>query len=54
MAVENVPIGYTPTTFHEQSGVSDWRMMSWGPHAVYSTSSPQEASQLLAGILEGR
>jgi 4a-hydroxytetrahydrobiopterin dehydratase len=52
MADDDVPTGFTPATFHEQSGVSDWRVTSWGPQAVYTASSLQEASRLLAGILE--
>ena len=52
MADEDVPTGYTPATFHEQSGVSDWRVTSWGPQAVYTSSSLQEASRLLAEILD--
>jgi 4a-hydroxytetrahydrobiopterin dehydratase len=47
-----VPAGFTPSTFHEQPGVSDWRVTSWGPQAVYTASSLQEASRLLAEILE--
>lgn len=49
---DDVSAGYTPATFHEQSGVSDWRVTSWGPQAVYTASSLQDGSRLLAGILE--
>lgn len=52
MADEEVPTGYTPATFHVQSGVSDWRVTSWGPQAVYTASSLQAASRLLVEILE--
>jgi len=52
MADEDVPTGYTPAAFHEQLGVSDWRVTSWGPQAVYTASSLHEASGLLAAILE--
>lgn len=33
MADEDVPTEYTPASFHEQSGVSDWRAAwadTWG------------------------
>ncbi|MEO6201377.1 MAG: VOC family protein [Cryobacterium sp.] len=53
MADEDVPTEYTPATFHEQSGVSDWRVTSWGPQAVYTASSLQEASRLVSEAAAG-
>lgn len=52
MAAEEFPTGYTPAAFHAQPGVSDWRVTSWGPHAVFTASSLAEGSRLLPAILE--
>jgi 4a-hydroxytetrahydrobiopterin dehydratase len=41
-----------PTQFHATPGVADWRVLYWGAHAFYRTSSFAEAARLVADIAE--
>lgn len=42
----------TAKEFHDSPGVEDWRVLFWGAHVHYSTSSFAEASALVAAIAE--
>ena len=36
MPDDDIHAGYTPAAFHEQPGVADWRVTSWGPQAEFA------------------
>ena len=42
----------TAKEFHASPGVEDWRVLFWGAHVHYSTSSFAQASALVAAIAE--
>ena len=39
-----------PMEFHAQPGVEDWRVMFWGAHVFYRTSSFAEAARFVAAV----
>ena len=48
---EPTSAGFTPAAFHEQPGVADWRVTSWGPQACFSSSSLGHAAQLIPVVV---
>lgn len=42
----------TAKAFHESPGVEDWRVLFWGAHAFYRTSSFGEGARFVAAIAE--
>jgi 4a-hydroxytetrahydrobiopterin dehydratase len=49
---EQSAAGFTPAGFHQEAGVDDWRVTSWGPQACFRTSSLAEAAGLLPAIVD--
>ncbi|WP_159989478.1 MULTISPECIES: VOC family protein [Rathayibacter] len=41
-----------PRDFHAASGVADWRVLFWGAHCFYRTTSFAEAAAFVVGIAE--
>lgn len=48
----NAHAGLTAAEFHARPGVADWRVTSWGPQAIFRSTSLGHASRLLNAIVE--
>ena len=41
-----------PKEFHASPGVEDWRVLFWGAHVFYRTSSFDQAAEFVSAIAE--